>query len=164
MKKISLTTLLSFIGFFSLFSQEGIPVTENKTPDAYSNILFNQGVTYYELKNYKDAFKSFLWCAKSGNDDGQLNLGYLFLNGEGTSKNLTEAFNWFKKSASRNNKMAQYNVGIMLIGGFGTDVNMKEAAIWIKKSYQNGYAQAKEVWESNHLSHYSDYPNLTLKN
>lgn len=161
MKTLYLSIFLFVINIFGTFAQGEIPVTKNKTPDAYSNILFNQGVTYYKSKKYKDAFESFLQCARSGNKDGQLNLGYLYLNGEGTTKDFKKAFKWFKKSASRDNKIAQYNIGIMLIGGIGTNINMEEAAIWIRKSYQNGHSQAKEVWETNELSHYS---HLAIKN
>lgn len=159
-EKFFLILVLLFFGI-SLYSQEGIPITKEKDPDGYSNMLFNQGLTYYKLNNLKESFKSFSRSAKSGNADAQLNLGYLHLNGEGTPKNFKKAFELFKKSASRNNAIAQYNVGIMLIGGIGTHINMQEAAIWIRKSFLNGHTYAKEIWDTNELWNYTSLPIAT---
>jgi len=78
--------------------------------------------------------------ASSGNEKYQLNLGLMYLVGEGVNQDLLLAKNWFRKSALQGNAAAQFNMGVMYYDGnsVGNKNDIKNAIFWFSKSaYQN---------------------------
>jgi|LWDU01.1.fsa_nt_gi hypothetical protein len=78
--------------------------------------------------------------ASSGNEKSQLNLGLMYLVGEGVNQDLLLAKNWFRKSALQGNAAAQFNTGVMYYDGnsVGNKNDIKNAIFWFSKAaYQN---------------------------
>jgi len=78
--------------------------------------------------------------ANSGNEKSQLNLGMMYLVGNGVNQDLLQAKKWFKKSALQGNAEAQFNTGVMYYDGnsVGNRNDIKNAIFWFTKAaYQN---------------------------
>lgn len=76
-------------------------------------------------------------------------IGFLFVNSLSA-----QSFNEMKKSAEQGDAEAQYNLGNMYQYGEGTLTDKKQAAYWIKKAYENGYEDAKLIWDDYELYKY----------
>ena len=99
-------------------------------------------------------FDSIKKIAEQGNAKAQYNLGYMYIKGNGVSPDTTKAFYWFKKSAEQGNALAQYNLALMYYYGQGTLTDKKQAAYWMRKAYDNGFQEAKDMWDKLELWKY----------
>ncbi len=81
--------------------------------------------------------------AERGDAVAQLNVGLMYLKGQGVEQSDEKAFEWFKKSANGRNEQAQFNVGLMYHKGQGVEQSYEKAFEWYKKSADNGNAQAQ---------------------
>lgn len=105
---------------------------------------------------FSQSFDELKKSAGQGDAEAQLKVGATYFMGDGDAiaKDLNLAFYWFKNSAELGYAEAQYLLGIMYYTGQGTSVDKKQAAFWIKKCYENGVAEAKDVWEKYELYKY----------
>ena len=55
--------------------------------------------------------------ANTGDAIAQINVGWMYLKGEGVPKDLVEAVKWYTKSAEQGHADAQYNLGLMYHNG-----------------------------------------------
>ena len=74
--------------------------------------LTTQGDDFYNKKNYETAFWCYLEAAKlpSENNNGALwnRIGWMYRQGQGTTKDYNEAVKWFRKSAEQGNQSWLY--------------------------------------------------------
>jgi len=81
--------------------------------------------------------------AQKGEVTAQLELGGLYLKGEGVAKDVGEAVKWLTKAAEQGNGEAQMKLGAMYGGGRGVLRNSTEAAKWFTMSAMQGNAAAQ---------------------
>lgn len=81
--------------------------------------------------------------AEKGEAAAQLELGGIYLKGEGVTKDVAEAVKWLSKAAELGNSEAQMKLGGMYIAGRGVLKNSVEAAKWFMMSAKQGNAPAQ---------------------
>jgi len=69
------------------------------------------GKEAYEKRDYATAFKEFTPLAEQGNAEAQVNLGKMYLRGQGVLTDPDQAIKWFKASAAQDNADAQFFLG-----------------------------------------------------
>ena len=92
------------------------------------NSYRNEGLTYYNEKDYENALYWFKKAAKYGDAQAQCDIGLLYDNGNGVKKSSKQAAKWYKKAAKLGNAQAQYNYAVCLENGDGVRKNAKKAA------------------------------------
>lgn len=93
----------------------------------------------------QQAFQWFLKAAEQGHAKAQLEVGYSYGTGRGTSKDRYKAFSWYQKSANQNNEIAAYNVGLYYENGYGVVKSPTKAFEYYMKSADLGYSSAKRA-------------------
>ena len=81
--------------------------------------------------------------AQAGDVVAQLNLGNMYVTGEGVAQDYKKAAKWFKKSAKQGNTSAQNNIGFMYLEGKAVSQNYKKALKWYKLSATQGDVNAQ---------------------
>ena len=111
----------------------------------YFNVseLYNQGVAYYNQKNYTEAVKFFIQAAEQGNADAQFNLGVCYRNGYGVPQDYNKAVEWFSKAAEQGEAYAQCNLGYCYEIGYGVPQDDSKAVEWYRKAAEQGNADAQ---------------------
>jgi len=77
--------------------------------------IYAKANNYLDISEYDSAFKSFFKLAKNGHIYAQDTLGYLYLNGYGTSVSIENAITWWKKASKNNSTYAQFQLGCLYI-------------------------------------------------
>ncbi|MDA0740161.1 MAG: tetratricopeptide repeat protein, partial [Nitrospirae bacterium] len=80
---------------------------------------YQAGVDAYERGDYETALKEWRPLADQGNATAQLNLGFMYDNGQGVPQDDQEAVKWFRRAAEQGDADAQYNLGLMYRTGQG---------------------------------------------
>ena len=94
--------------------------------------LYDQGLEYWEEKDYTNAFTYFLPAAKMGHADAQNKLGLCYYSGSGVLKDYQEAIKWFKMAADQGDASAQNNLGVLYNDGYGVQKDYAEAVKWFR--------------------------------
>lgn len=134
------------------------------------NAYLSRGFIYYtdlELMDKKKAFNDFkeVLNVDLNNKEASLNIGIMYLNGDGIEKNNREAFNHLKIAATANNAQAQYNLGEMFLNGIGVHIDLIKSEKWLRMSAENGFKDAACNLVISYRDHdYSDDINYNLKN
>jgi TPR repeat protein len=76
-----------------------------------------------------------------------MNLGLLYINGQGVPQDHTKAIFFFRKAAEGNDSNAQYNLGWAYESGTGVDRNIPEAVRWYRKAAAGGSIPARNRLE-----------------
>ena len=113
-----------------------------KTPEQ----LNEQGMEYFNSKEYTEAVKYFRQAAEKGNASGQNNLGWCYQKGLGVQKNETEAVKWYRKAAEQNNGFALNQLGWCYEYGLGVFLSNKNEAL---KYYRLAVAAGNEAAKEN---------------
>jgi TPR repeat protein len=101
-----------------------------------ANAQFYLGA-YYESKNDNaDAFNWSQKAAQQGNANAESCLGYLYMQGQGTSRDYTQALSWFQKAAVQGNADACQSLSYMYGQGLGVAVDPQKAAYWANRAQQ----------------------------
>ena len=95
--------------------------------------------------DYARAMKELTVEARAGDARAQLDLGLLYLNGNGTGRDQLMAYRWLRQAAEKGLPEAQYQVGRLKMAGIGTDKNPQEAADWYGKATAAGNVEASEA-------------------
>ena len=91
---------------------------------------FKEGVTAYEMGDFKRAFEIWLPLAQGGDLAAMRNVGLLLRKGEGTERDPARAL-WFYESAGEKGfALAQLNAAFMHLEGDGVPKNLEAAAFW----------------------------------
>lgn len=96
----------------------------------------------YRNEDYSLAKK--LWINESDNDNDQamVNLGLLYLKGEGVQKDFALAKDWFEKALKYENASAYYNLALMYQSHIGVEEDLDKALFYFQKAHKLGHANA----------------------
>lgn len=96
----------------------------------------------YRNEDYSLAKK--LWINESDNDNDQamVNLGLLYLKGEGVQKDFALAKEWFEKALKYENASAYYNLALMYQSHIGVEEDLDKALFYFQKAHKLGHANA----------------------
>jgi len=107
-----------------------------------------RGLELRKHGNHEEAFACFERGIQLNPNHSEIQfiLGYLFANGEGTTRDLTRGRMWYRKAAEQGMMDAQYNLGLLYYGwddGPGLLENYKQAADWFRRAAAQGSEKAK---------------------
>jgi hypothetical protein len=68
----------------------------------------------------------------------QVDLGLMYLRGEGVANNPEVAVTWFRQSAEQGNDIAQYHLGLCYFEGVGVAKDDQEAYVWLAHAAAQG--------------------------
>jgi TPR repeat protein len=88
-------------------------------------------------------FKKLKAAAEQGNVDSQLQIGFMYYEGDKVNKDYQQASYWLKKAAERGDDLAQTMLGMMHLRGEGTAINYPQAAYWLTNAAEQGNRQAQ---------------------
>ncbi len=96
-------------------------------------------------ENYQKALEMYYESAEKGHAFSQLQLGRMFLLGEGVEQDYQAALEWLQKSAVQDNGEAQAYLGEMYEKGLGVDGDIQKALELYKKAagQSNALGQAR---------------------
>ena len=80
---------------------------------------YEQGIAFYDNKDYDKAFESFKKACDGGDMLGCSNLGSMYADGKGVEKDLGKAAELFKKACNGGEMLGCRNLGIMYDNGNG---------------------------------------------
>jgi len=92
------------------------------------------GIQAYKAGDYKKALKIFKPLAEQGGAAAQLNLGNMYLYGEGVPQDYAEAVKWYRIAAEQGDAEAQAMLGIMYLNGEGVPQDNVQALKWLNLS------------------------------
>jgi TPR repeat protein len=113
----------------------------------YLVILKSSDALEKELENTFFNTNAIKQDASDGDDEAQLILGLMYLDGEGVKKNINEALKWLTKSAEKGNVNAQLLLGKLYFDGVGVNVKKKDAKAfeWFCKAAEQGDVNAQLI-------------------
>ncbi|MGY6217768.1 tetratricopeptide repeat protein [Methylolobus aquaticus] len=86
----------------------------------------------YSSGDFERAAALYRRDAELGIVAAQLNLAFLFLDGQGVPADPTQAVLWFRRAAEQGNPEAQQNLGTLYRDGRGVERSAVEAAKWYR--------------------------------
>ena len=81
--------------------------------------------------------------ALAGDVNAQIQLGVIYLTGDGVAKDDAEAMTWFRKAADQTNPIAERYMAEMYFKGRGVHADNMEAAKWLRMSAEQDDAQSE---------------------
>ena len=96
------------------------------------------GVRFYEHKDYAKAAKAYEMAAASGSVEAQRRLGFMYYHGEGVEQSNSRAVALFVKAADAGDIQSASNLAKMYEFGMGTEQDDKRAADWYRKAAEMG--------------------------
>ncbi|WP_319547838.1 tetratricopeptide repeat protein [Desulfogranum marinum] len=82
-------------------------------------------------------------AASIGNQQAQLQLGNMYMQGRQVETNPYQALHWYRQAAQQDNHEAQYLLGILLRDSQSADLHSDEEALkWLETAAANGYQPA----------------------
>lgn len=111
--------------------------------------MFEMGKSFYDKGNYTEALNWYKKAAENGSSDAQSELGFMYMNGEGTPVNKSEGARWLIKAGENGDAMAQRALGFMYRNGDGVPKNETKAKDWLDKAAPKFYEAAKKLIWSN---------------
>ena len=97
----------------------------------------------YKGGDYATALREFRPLASQGHAEAQINLGNMYLMGEGVPENDVAAVGWFRKAAEQDFPHGQTALGHMYRVGVGVPQDYAKAAKWYRKAAEQGYPPAQ---------------------
>ena len=88
----------------------------------------------YKIGDYKQALNLWLEEADKRNDQAMVNLGLLYLKGEGVQKDILRAKEWFELAIEHDNSSAYYNLALMYQNAIGVEVDESKALEYLRKA------------------------------
>ena len=85
-------------------------------------------------QDHREAVRWYRMAAEAGNAVAMNNLGFAFMNGQGTNQDEREAIKWYKKAAEAGSRMAMFNLGMNYNNGTGVKRNHTKAAEWYSQA------------------------------
>lgn len=82
--------------------------------------------------------------AEQGDANTQIQLGAMYLLGQGVPQDSVKALGWYRKAAEQGHANAQYDLGLMFSEGNGVPIDNVEAYKWFTLAAGNGVLMAKQ--------------------
>src|SRR6202521_1641232 len=89
----------------------------------------------------KKAIADLKEIAYAGNVNAQVQLGVIYLTGDGVAKDDAEAVKWLRKAADQDNALGERYLAEMYFKGRGVPADIAEAAKWMRMAAEQGDAQ-----------------------
>lgn len=83
-------------------------------------------------KDVEEALRWLRQAAEQGSPEGQWQLGFAYVDGEGVVQDTEEAAKWYRRAAEQNDPMGQVSLGYMYLEGNGVPKNRIEAYKWLE--------------------------------
>ena len=99
----------------------------------------------------KMKFETNLKAAEQGHASAQVNIGVMYINGQGVPKNHKKALEWFRRAAEQGHAKAQSNIAFMYKHGRGILQNNLAAYAWAIIAASNGERSLLEDIQSDNL-------------
>ena len=84
----------------------------------------------YSAEKYEQAAALYRKDAELGVIAAQVNLAFMYLDGQGVAQDYKQALAWFQRAANQGNVEAQQNVGMLYLEGKGVTKSLVEADKW----------------------------------
>ncbi|BBL72038.1 tetratricopeptide repeat protein [Methylogaea oryzae] len=84
----------------------------------------------YSAERYEEAARLYRRDAEFGLVAAQVNLAFLYMDGQGVAQDYKQAALWFGRAAERGNREAQQNLGVLCRDGKGVAQDYVEAYKW----------------------------------
>lgn len=102
-------------------------------------------------QGYKDAedrlkdpvIQLFCRATEEGDQNAQLNLGYMYSHGQGVGHDYNEALIWYRMAAEQGNAAAQINIVKLYADGHLGPAGSDEALKWCRKAAEQGNSSAE---------------------
>jgi hypothetical protein len=91
----------------------------------------------------KKAIADLREIAYAGNVNAQVQLGVIYLTGDGVAKDDAEAMKWLRKAADQENALAERYLAEMYFKGRGVPADVAEAAKWLRFAAEQGDAESE---------------------
>ena len=104
---------------------------------------FYAGLDAYVTGDYATALGEWRPLAEQGQTDAQVNVGLMYLRGQGVPQDYVEAARWYRLAAEQGNATAQVNLGLMYHRGEGVPQDYIEAARWNRLAAEQGQTDAQ---------------------
>jgi TPR repeat protein len=95
-----------------------------------------KGIEAYERGDYEQAVLEWGPLADMGDAMAQLNIGLLYMNGEGLPKNATIGANWVRRAADQQLASAERHMAELYMFGNGVEKSSVEAEKWYRRAAQ----------------------------
>jgi uncharacterized protein len=105
---------------------------------------FQAGLAAYNSGNYAAALREWRPLADQGNARAQLNLGFMYENGQGVPQDYADAVRWYRLAAEQGDDIAQANLGTMYGLGRGVPQDYVTAHMWYNIAAANGNRTAAD--------------------
>ena len=86
---------------------------------------FEDGFAAYERGDYADALRLYHLAAVEGHAGARLNLGNMYLAGQGTPRDDARAAAWYRRAAESGNAGAQFSLGTLYRNGWGVPPGLR---------------------------------------
>ena len=104
---------------------------------------FQKGLDAAQSGDFATALREWTPLAEQGDARAQLNLGFMYHQGQGVPQDDKTAVKWYLIAAEQGNARAQYNLGQMYRKGEGVPQDDKAAAKWYTLAAKQGIAIAQ---------------------
>ena len=91
---------------------------------------FEDGVAAYQRKDYATAFAKYRSAAQQGSTSAHLNIGIMYMLGQGVAQDYKEAVRWWLLAEKQGYAQSQYNLGVMYAKGQGVLQDYVRAHMW----------------------------------
>src|ERR1700676_3908368 len=91
----------------------------------------------------KRAIADLKEIAYAGNVNAQVQLGVIYLTGDGVAKDDAEAVKWLRKAAEQDNPLGERYLAEMYFKGRGVPADIVEAAKWLRMAAEQGDAESE---------------------
>ena len=106
-------------------------------PDT-TELYYEIGSMYSDIKNYLCAVKWYAKGAELGNEYAQSSLAQMYQYGKGVETNLAKAIEWYTKAAEKGNEIALFELGEIYQYGHGVEMDYTKAVEWYIKATEKG--------------------------
>lgn len=123
--------------------------SRNKYRTYTTREMFEMGKSFYDKGNYTEALNWYKKAAENGSSDAQSELGFMYMNGEGTPVNKSEGAKWLLKASENGDFLAQRALGFMYKNGDGVPQNISESNKWLGKASSQFYEAGRNNMKTN---------------
>lgn len=103
---------------------------------------FNKGREAYDRGDFDKALQEWYPLAEQGHTEAQIELAYMYEEGQGVVQDYEQAAKWYRKAAEQGYFVAQHNLGVMYELGRGVQ-DYEQAAKWYRKAAEQGVVKSQ---------------------